>query len=214
MTEDEARAWLQAQFDVSRETWTLLERYVAILLAEMGEQNLIAESTRPHVWARHIVDSAQLLTHASDDDGREWIDLGSGAGLPGIVIACLVDRPLMMVESRRKRIDFLNDVIADLGLGHARVFGGRVETVPATKAAVISARAYAPLPKLFASALHLSDKKTVWILPKGRNAQNELEAARPAWQGAFHVEPSVTDADSALIIARSVAPAGKKKGRP
>lgn len=214
MTEEEARAWLQDQFDVSRETWSLLERYVAILLAAADEQNLIADSTKPHIWARHIVDSAQLLTHAGDDDGRDWIDLGSGAGLPGIVIACLVDRPLMMVESRRKRIDFLNDVITDLGLGNARVFGGRVETVPATKAAVISARAYAPLPKLLASALHLSDKKTVWILPKGRNAQNELEAARPAWQGVFHVEPSVTDADSALIIARGLTPAGKKKGRP
>lgn len=214
MTEDEARAWLQDQFDVSRETWALLERYVATLLSAADEQNLIADSTKPHIWARHIVDSAQLLTHAGDDDGRDWIDLGSGAGLPGIVIACLVDRPLMMVESRRKRIDFLNDVIADLNLGNARVFGGRVETVPATKAAVISARAYAPLPKLFSSALHLSDKKTVWVLPKGRNAQNELEAARPAWQGVFHVEPSVTDADSALIVARNLAPAGKKKGRP
>lgn len=214
MTEDEARAWLQDQFDVSRETWALLERYVATLLSAADEQNLIADSTKPHIWARHIVDSAQLLTHAGDDDGRDWIDLGSGAGLPGIVIACLVDRPLMMVESRRKRIDFLNDVIADLNLGNARVFGGRVETVPATKAAVISARAYAPLPKLFSSALHLSDKKTVWVLPKGRNAQNELEAARPAWQGVFHVEPSVTDADSALIIARNLTPAGKKKGRP
>lgn len=214
MTEDEARAWLQDQFDVSRETWALLERYVTTLLSAADEQNLIADSTKPHIWARHIVDSAQLLTHAGDDDGRDWIDLGSGAGLPGIVIACLVDRPLMMVESRRKRIDFLNDVIADLNLGNARVFGGRVETVPATKAAVISARAYAPLPKLFSSALHLSDKKTVWVLPKGRNAQNELEAARPAWQGVFHVEPSVTDADSALIIARNLAPAGKKKGRP
>ncbi|OAN50946.1 MULTISPECIES: 16S rRNA (guanine(527)-N(7))-methyltransferase RsmG [unclassified Sphingobium] len=213
MSEEEARAWLQAQFDVSRETWVRLERYVAILLSAMDEQNLIAESTRPHVWARHIVDSAQLLVHADRAGEGAWLDLGSGAGLPGVVVACLSERPLMMVESRRKRIDFLNDVAADLGLSHARVFGGRVETVPATQAAIISARAYAPLPKLLASALHLSDKNTLWVLPKGRNAQNELEAARPAWQGMFHVEPSVTDDDSAIIVARGVAPAGKKKGR-
>lgn len=213
MTEEEARTWLEAQFDVPRETWDRLERYVAILLSAMDEQNLIAESTRPHVWARHIVDSAQLMLHARDAGEGEWLDLGAGAGLPGIVVACLSDRPLMMVESRRKRIDFLNDVIAELGLGHARVYGGRVETVPAMRAAVISARAYAPLPKLLASALHLSDKKTIWVLPKGRNAQNELEAARPSWQGVFHVEPSVTDADSAIIVAQSVTPAGKKKGR-
>lgn len=213
MTEEEARAWLEAQFDVPRETWERLERYVAILLSAMDEQNLIAESTRPHVWARHIVDSAQLMLHAKAAGEGEWLDLGSGAGLPGIVLACLSDRPLRMVESRRKRIDFLNDVIADLGLKNASVFGGRVEMMPTTAAAVISARAYAPLPKLLSSALHLSDKNSLWVLPKGRNAQNELEATRPAWQGVFHVEPSVTDADSAIIVARSVQPAGKRKSR-
>ncbi len=212
MTEEEARAWLTAHCDVSRETWGRLERYVAILLSAMDEQNLIAESTRPHVWARHIVDSAQLLLHAKQAGEGDWIDLGSGAGLPGIVLACLSDRPVMMVESRRKRIDFLDSVIAQLELPYARVFGGRVEMAPPAQAAVISARAYAPLPKLFESALHLSDKKSLWVLPKGRNAQNELEAARPAWQGVFHVEPSVTDGDSAIIVAHAVKPA-KRKGR-
>ncbi|MBO9527440.1 MULTISPECIES: 16S rRNA (guanine(527)-N(7))-methyltransferase RsmG [Sphingobium] len=212
MTEDEARAWLDAHFDVPRETWDRLERYVSLLLSAMDEQNLIAESTRPHVWARHIVDSAQLLLHAKDAGEGPWMDLGSGAGLPGIVVASMFDRPLIMVESRRKRIDFLNDVIAELGLSNASVFGGRVEVAPPTKSAVISARAYAPLPKLLQSAQHLSDEKTIWVLPKGRNAQNELETARPAWQGAFHVERSVTDADSAIIVARSVKPV-KKKGR-
>jgi 16S rRNA (guanine527-N7)-methyltransferase len=213
VTEDEARAWLTAQFDVPRETWDRLERYVAILLSAMDEQNLIAESTRPHIWARHIVDSAQLLLLARDAGEGEWVDLGSGAGLPGIVVACLSDRPVLMIETRRKRIDFLNEVIAQLDLRHARVFGGRVESAAPMHAALISARAYAPLPKLFASALHLSDKNSLWVLPKGRNAQNELEAARPAWQGMFHVEPSVTDADSAIIVAQAVMPAGKKKGR-
>lgn len=213
MTEEEARAWLDAQFDVSRETWAKLARYVAMLLAEADEQNLIAESTKAHMWARHIVDSAQLLTHAEGVDG-EWMDLGSGAGLPGIVVACLRPHPLVMVESRRKRVAFLEQVISTLGLSNARVHGGRVEQVPAIQAAVISARAYAPLPKLLQSALHLSDKNTLWVLPKGRNAENELEAARPAWQGVFHVEPSVTDRESAIIIARGVRPTGKRKHRP
>lgn len=213
MTEDEARAWLDTHFSVSRETWGRLERYVAILLAAMDEQNLIAESTRPHMWTRHIVDSAQLLRHADEADEGEWIDLGSGAGLPGIVVACLSGRPVLMVESRRKRIDFLEMVIDEVGLSHARVFGGRVEAVPATAAAVISARAYAPLPRLLESASHLADEKTLWVLPKGRNAQNELEAARPAWQGVFHVKPSVTDNDSAIIVAQGVKPVARRKGR-
>ncbi|MCP1470141.1 16S rRNA (guanine527-N7)-methyltransferase [Sphingobium sp. OAS761] len=212
MTEDEARSWIDAQFNVSRETWRRLERYVTLLLAGMTEQNLIAESTRDQVWARHITDSAQLLRHATNAKDGIWIDLGSGAGLPGIVLACLSDRPLMMVESRRKRIDFLNNVLRDLDLRHASVFGGRVETVPAASAAILSARAYAPLPRLFSSAQHLSDKNTVWVLPKGRNAENELEATRGTWQAVFHVEPSVTDEASAIIVAQAVKPvAGRNK---
>jgi len=204
MTEQDAKDWLQTQFSVSRETWGRLEAYVAILLEEMEQQNLIAESTRPHIWARHIVDSAQLIPLASTAEDGLWIDLGSGAGLPGIVVAILTDRPVQMVESRRKRIDFLNRLVTELGLDRATVSGGRVETVPTTQAAVISARAYAPLPRLFESALHLSSKKTTWVLPKGRNAQNELEEATRTWQGVFHVERSVTDADSAIIVAHAV----------
>lgn len=210
MTEDEARSWLGNRFDVSRETWGRLERYVTILLEGMSTQNLIAESTRPHIWARHIVDSAQLLIHAHEAGDGEWVDLGAGAGLPAIVVACLSERPVTMIESRRKRIDFLNSVIADLGLHNAIVFGGRVEVAPRRKATIISARAYAPLPKLFQSALHLSDEKSLWVLPKGRNAQNELETTRNSWQAVFHVEPSVTDSDSAIIIAQSVKPVVKR----
>ena len=213
MTEEEARAWLRSHFDVSRGTWDQLERFVAILLSAMDEQNLIAESTRAHIWARHIVDSAQLLLLVEGAATGTWVDLGAGAGLPGAVIACLGKQPVLMIEARRKRVDFLNAVIAELGLQHADVFGGRVESAPAMHAAVISARAYAPLDKLLHSALHLSHRNSLWVLPKGRTAKNELEAVRPSWQGVFHVEPSVTDADSAIIVARNVAPAGKKKGR-
>lgn len=82
-----------AAFPVSRETWEKLDGYVQILLSEMDQQNLIAESTRDHVWARHIADSAQLLTLADSAGEGLWIDLGSGAGLPAIVIAILSDRP-------------------------------------------------------------------------------------------------------------------------
>ncbi|KFG88581.1 Ribosomal RNA small subunit methyltransferase G [Sphingobium herbicidovorans NBRC 16415] len=214
MTEDEAKQWLVDSLAVSRETLGQLERYVALLLAGMDEQNLIAESTRNHVWARHIVDSAQLLPLAGEAGEGAWIDLGSGAGLPAIVLAILSDRPMIMIETRRKRIEFLSDVSAELGLSHATVVGGRVESAEMTApASVISARAYAPLPRLFSSSLHLSNGQTIWVLPKGRNAEIELEAARPTWQGVFHVERSVTDPDSAIIVARGVTPKGRKGRR-
>lgn len=210
MTEEEARGWIDSNFDVSRETWRKLETFVSMLLAAMDEQNLIAESTRDHVWARHVVDSAQLLPLAQEAGEGAWLDLGSGAGLPGIIIAILADRPIMMLESRRKRIEFLTNVVDDLGLSHTAIWGGRVEAAPPADAAVISARAYAPFKRLFDSALHLSTDRTIWVLPKGRNAENELEAARSAWQGVFHVERSVTDPDSAIIVAQAVRSRGRK----
>lgn len=206
MTEDEARGWIEDHLDVSRETWLRLERYVALLREGMATQNLIAESTWPEVWTRHITDSAQLLPLAKKAGSGSWIDLGSGAGLPGIVAAILCGRPMVLIESRKLRAEFLRAVAADLELDHVTVHGGKVEQVPVCQAAVISARAYAPLHRLFGTALHLSGDKTCWLLPKGRNAQIELEASRPAWQGVFHVEPSVTDADSAIIVAHKVKP--------
>jgi 16S rRNA (guanine527-N7)-methyltransferase len=206
MTEDEARSWLVEALDVPRETMIVLERYVALLLDEATRQNLISDSTRDHVWARHIVDSAQLLMLASDAPAGTWIDLGSGAGLPGLVIAALTDRPMLLVESRRKRVEFLAEAVKAMGVEkHVKVEGRRVETLPdGTAAAVISARAFAPLDRLFTVAHRISRSGTVWLLPKGRGAQSELEVARGAWQGVFHVKQSVTDPESEIIVARNL----------
>lgn len=208
MTEEEARAWLGATFDVPRGTWDRLERYVALLLEESERQNLISESTKSQIWSRHIVDSAQLIPLAGAAGGQ-WIDLGSGPGLPGIVVAILSEWQVLMVESRRLRANFLEGAVSALGLS-AQTSCTRVELVKIERpAAVISARAFAPLPRLFATAAHLGGPETLWVLPKGRNWQNELASAREAWQAAFHVEQSITDADSAIVVARGL----KKKGR-
>ncbi len=209
MNEEEAREWLRAHFDVPRETWARLDGYVMLLLAEAEQQNLISEATKAQMWSRHIVDCAQLIPLAGARSPGEWIDLGAGAGLPGMVVAILSDWPVLMVESRRLRVGFLQHVIDSLDLT-AKVHLGRIETLQAIRpAAVISARAYAPLPRLFASSVHLASQETIWLLPKGRNWQNELETARKAWQAAFHVEQSITDPESAVVVARGL----RKKGR-
>lgn len=206
MSEDEAKVWLQTQFNVSRETMARLEGYVTLLLDEGERQNLIADSTRKHVWARHIVDSAQLLLHAPPVHAdAQWIDLGSGAGLPGMIIAILSGYQVTMVEMRRKRAEFLEAVIEALGLDNVRVFCGKTEraeaSVPAT---VISARAYAPMERLIPSALHLANFSTTWLLPKGQNHQNELAIAKRLWHCEASAEPSVTAPDSAILRLRHV----------
>ncbi|WP_109807954.1 16S rRNA (guanine(527)-N(7))-methyltransferase RsmG [Sphingosinithalassobacter portus] len=207
MTEEEARAWIVDRFDVPRET--LLADYVALLLAEAEHQNLISASTVDTLWSRHIVDSAQLLLLAGEKVGGTWVDIGTGAGLPGIVVAILEPRNhYVLVEPRGKRVAFLEQCVAQLGLAdRVQVIGSKIERYsPPHRADIVSARAVAPLPNLFASAAPSTSRKTLWLLPKGRNAQSEVEAARRAWQGSFHVEQSVTDPESGIVVAREVRP--------
>jgi 16S rRNA (guanine527-N7)-methyltransferase len=214
MTEDEAKAWLTNDWGVSRETFEKLSVLQSMVVAENEKQNLISAASIPSFWARHIVDSAQLLVHATppgvaDDQSRNWLDLGTGAGFPGLVIAIMRDAPITFVESRRKRIDFLVEAMEALKLPHVSIFGGRLELLEQERFSVISARAFAPLPKLLSLAHRFSTNETRWLLPKGRGAREEVEAAQADWSGVFHVEQSLTNAESAIIIARKVG----KKGR-
>jgi 16S rRNA (guanine527-N7)-methyltransferase len=187
--------------DVSRETLDKLEAYVALLREEAGRQNLISASTLDHVWDRHIVDSAQLVRfepHA----GASWADIGAGAGLPGIVIACFVEGPMTLIEPRRLRVEFLHKACEALRI-QASVFFGKAERATGAYD-VITARAVARLSETLRISQHLSTIKTVWALPKGRSADAELAEARRAWQGVFHVEQSVTDADSRIVVGTGV----------
>jgi len=206
MTEDEAHSWLSMR-DVPRGTVERLADFERLIREEGASQNLISASTMDQIWSRHIVDSVQLLDHAGDGD---WLDLGSGAGFPGLIIALVGERPVTLVESRAKRVAFLKAAAELLGIAdRAEIFGGRAETLAARKYGVITARAFAPLPRLLTIAHRFSTLKTTWVLPKGRSAARELEEIGGSWQGRFGIVPSVTDSEAAIIVARDVRP-----GRP
>ncbi|MGH6658674.1 MAG: 16S rRNA (guanine(527)-N(7))-methyltransferase RsmG [Sphingomicrobium sp.] len=194
-----------ARRPVSRETVERLESYVAMLKDENRRQNLVSASTIESIWERHILDSAQMLRFESSD-GASWADIGSGAGLPGIVIACLADGPVTLIEPRRLRAAFLGEVIDKLGLR------ATVQPVKAERATgsydMICARAVAPLWKLLKISHHLSTGKTTWALPKGKSAQTELAEAKRRWHGVFHVEQSFTDPCSFMVVARNVEARG------
>ena len=201
MTEDEARDWIRTRTDVSRETQ--LAAFVDLLRDEATRQNLVSPSTLEQIWSRHIVDSAQLLQHV--DPGGLWLDIGSGAGLPGIVLAILRDDPVELVEPRKLRTAFLQHCVDTLGLTNVTIHTAKVERTKG-RAAVVTARAVGTLDTLFRIARHRSDRSTIWVLPKGRSAQSEVEDAQLWWQGSFHVEPSVTAPDSLIIVAKEVRP--------
>jgi len=200
MSEDDVRGALRRRLGDRIEQ--RLAHFVDMLLAENAAQNLVARSTLADVWSRHILDSAQLLDLAPPEG--LWADIGSGGGLPGIVIAICRTAPTVLIEPRRLRAEFLQRAILDLDLPHARVHHGRAETVASVSAAVISARAVASLDGLFEMARHFSGPQTCWLLPKGASAQDEVAEAKRSWHGTFHVERSATSPQSGIVVAREV----------
>ena len=207
MDEEAARAAL----DVPRGTMERLEGFVDLLRTESARQNLVSASSLEQVWSRHVLDSAQLIRFAPAN-AATWLDLGSGPGLPGLIVALLHRSKVTLVESRRLRADFLHRAADLLGVAEkVEIVCARAETMEKRPFDVISARAFAPLGKLLAIGSAFSTKETVWVLPKGRSAKSELEEARGSWQGDFRLEPSVTDADAGIIVAKGVSRRAKGK---
>jgi 16S rRNA (guanine527-N7)-methyltransferase len=203
MTEEEAKQALQAL--VPRETLERLEQLAAMVIAENAEQNLIAPSTVPEIWARHILDSAQLVSLAADRRGL-WLDIGSGGGFPGLVVGIMRAELTILVEPRKRRAAFLQEAALALGVSNRiQTISARVETISiGTPAAVISARAVAALPDIFHMACQQADERTLWLLPKGRSAAGEVAEAAQEWQGEMRLEPSLSQADSAIVVAQGV----------
>ena len=208
MDEAEARGWLQRSFDVPRETMERFDAFAALLREENARQNLVSKASLDSLWSRHIADSAQLLRFVSSSEAS-WLDLGSGAGFPGLVVAALHNGPVTLVEERRLRVDFLHRAAETIGVA-VEIVGARIERVAPRPFDVISARAFAPLGRLLALATGFSTRKTIWLLPKGRNAESELEALDPSWQGDFRPEPSLTDPEARIIVAEGVSRHGAR----
>lgn len=211
-SEEEARAWVQSAFDVPRETMARLDGFAELVLEENDRQNLISRSSVPQLWLRHIADSAQLLRLAPNT-GASWVDLGTGAGFPGLVVAILHSGPVTLIEERRLRAEFLRQAADSLAV-RVEVIAARAERVPPRLFDVISARAFAPLGRLLELGTGFSTNKSIWLLPKGRNAESELAALDPSWQGSFRLEPSATDAEAQIIVAEGVSRrSGNRPGR-
>jgi 16S rRNA (guanine527-N7)-methyltransferase len=186
---------------VPRETFGRLVAYVDLLLEENRHQNLISPGDADDVWNRHIIDGAQLVGVAERDG--TWCDIGSGPGLPGLVIAIITRAPMTLIEPRRLRADFLRRAVSALGLDHVTVEEAKVEKVEG-RYDLITARALAPLDRLFGMAFHLAAPDTRWILPKGERAKSELDDASRNWQGKFQLVPSQTHGGAAIIVAEQV----------
>lgn len=198
--EEQARRFVADRCDA--QAMERLTRLEACLRDENDRQNLVSRGTLTSMWQRHVADSAQLLDFCPAPGGP-WLDLGSGAGFPGLVIAAMrPDWPIVLVESRRKRAEWLDRMCEALGLAYCRVEGRRLEFVEPFEAGVISARAFAPLPRLLDLAERFSTSSTLWLLPKGRSAEQELAEIPHKRRSMFHVEQSQTDHEAGILVGK------------
>ena len=189
--------------DVSRETRERLEIYESFLRQRQRRTNLVSAASLPALWTRHFLDSAQLAPLLADDPVGHTVDVGSGAGFPGMVLAILDgSRRVSLVEANGKRCAFLRDVAAATGT-RVSVIEGRLEA-PEVQAALgpagtIVARACAPLVDLLGLVFPVLDSHTYCIFPKGRRYRSELEEARRRWQFGADIVPSQTAADARIL---------------
>ena len=197
MNEDQARDWAVERFGAdaaARIDW-FLDRVVV----ENDQQNLISPSTIGTIWSRHAVDSAQLIPLADRADGQ-WIDIGTGGGFPGMIVAIAWPGRVALVEPRKKRAEFLQECVDGLGMGdRVTVHAAKIEAVP-LQADIISARAVATVENLLRAAVHCGKQETRWLLPRGRLDEREIKTLKRQWRFVFHVEHSITSAESSIVI--------------
>jgi 16S rRNA (guanine527-N7)-methyltransferase len=191
---------------VSRETLARLDELVTLLLKWQATTNLVAPSTLGHIWTRHVADSLQLLTLAPD--ARIWLDLGSGGGFPGLVLACALaetaDARVHLVESNAKKAAFLREAGRALKLP-VLVHATRIEDVIhrwSEPVDIVMARALAPLADLLAYAEPVLQKGAQGLFPKGQDVEVELTEASKYWRIDATLAPSVTSADARIVVVR------------
>lgn len=206
LSADRERA--QTLVNVSRETFQRLDRFVEVFLRWQQHTNLVAASTVKEVWTRHIADSLQLLDLAPE--AKIWVDLGSGAGFPGLAIACaLADRrgvQVHLVESKQKKCAFLREA-AEAARVSVQVHCARIEEYAPIfrgKPDVVTARALKPLGELLTLARPLLKTGTKGLFLKGQDVDAELTEASKCWTIQAHLVPSRTDSRGRIVVVDSL----------
>lgn len=198
-----------ANINVSRETEERLRAFAALVAKWNPTINLISRKTIHEIWDRHIIDSAQLYPLAPSGF-KTWVDLGSGGGFPGIVMACIgaehqPDASFVLIESDQRKSTFLRTAARELSL-NVTVIADRIEAVPAQNADVVSARALADLDLLLSFISFQMGSHGMAIVHKGRQAEREIADASLNWSFDLEDHPSITDPDARLLSIQRIRP--------
>ena len=193
--------------NVSRETFLRLKEYEKLLFKWNAKINLVSRSTLDNFWNRHVLDSAQFLSSVGEKAGK-WVDLGSGGGLPGLVVAILSDEiepvnKLFLVEADVRKAVFLKTVCRELGL-KVEVYNNRIEELPPMSANIVSARALAPLKTLCLYGKNHLAKDGVAVFAKGENWKAELVEAQKKWIFSYEAVKSTLHEGSVVLVLRGI----------
>ena len=193
----------EAGTGVSRETRARLEIYATLLRKWQPRINLVAPKSLSALWWRHMLDSAQLAP-LIPPQARSLIDLGSGGGFPGLVLAIVTGLPTTLIDSDSRKVAFLREVSRETSAG-ITVFCQRLERPPPAQGDVVTARALAPLAKLLPLATPYATESASFLFPKGQDVGHELTDARKSWTFSVDRVPSRTSPDSTILRLRGLA---------
>lgn len=188
--------------DVSRETLERLTVYLELLRRWQRAINLVGPATLADPWRRHFLDSAQLAAHIPAA-AECLVDLGSGAGFPGMVLAVMGVRGVHLIESDRRKVQFLREVARATEVAVV-VHAARIEEMPGWPADVITSRALAPLPRLLELGEHFLASDTVCLFLKGRSGERELTEARVSWHMVSEIFPSLSEPTGIVLKLRGI----------
>ncbi len=180
-----------------------VDAYAELLVDWQSRMNLVGPATLTDIWGRHFTDSAQVLAHLHPGS---VVDLGTGAGFPGMVLAILGAGPVHLIEATKKKCAFLQAVVERLALTNVTIHNQRIEALEPFEASNITARACKNMTDLVTWALPFNTRETLWLLLKGATAAEEVAAAKTSFNFDAELIPSVTDADGRLVRVRNLRP--------
>ena len=195
---------LENVYEVNKERKKLLENYVRMIKKSQESLNLIGRSTIPNIWERHIIDSIQILNYLPKEKKNSFLlDVGTGAGLPGIVLAIMGRHDVILCEKSPKKSDFLKKVQKELSLNYI-VHNRRIEDIIIKNVSIIVSRAYASISKIILSNFHLISKETILVIHKGKKYMEEIKDAKKKFFFSYKKFKSITSNEGVILKIENV----------
>ncbi len=195
---------LEKNYNVDKEKKRLLEKYVFLIKKNQENVSLIGKSTISDIWLRHIIDSLQIIKYLPKEEKNKFlIDVGTGAGLPGVVLAIMGRSDVLLCEKSPKKTNFLKEVLKECSL-NAKIYNCRIEDIIMNNIAIIVSRAYASIKKLILTNIHLISKETILVIHKGKKHMKEIAEAKKEFAFNFKKFDSITSKEGVILKIENI----------